>query len=311
MRVLVTGGSGFIGKKLVRALRERGDSVVVTSRDVASAERALRADGEAHVRVVAWTGERSEDIAGEIEQADAVVHLAGASVADKRWTPERVALLRSSRVGPTSALARAIASAVRKPSVFVSGSAVGYYGMRTDDAVLDESAPAGTDVLAEIGVAWEGATAAAREAGVRVAIARIGIVLGVEGGALAKMLGPFKWFFGGPLGTGKQWLSWVHWRDAVGALLFAIDSPTLAGPFNVSAPDPVTMSALAHALGQALGRPSIARVPGFALKAMLGEGMARVVLTGQRARPVKLLEAGYVFNFPELAGALRDLVATR
>ena len=311
MNVLVTGGSGFIGQKLVRALRERGDTVVVTSRDVASAEKALRAELAGRVRVAPWSGARAEDIAIEIEKADAVVHLAGASVADKRWTPERVALLKSSRVGPTGALAKAIASATKKPAVFVSGSAVGFYGMRSDDVVLDESAPAGNDVLADIGVAWEGATAAARDAGVRVAIPRIGIVLGTEGGALAKMLGPFKWFVGGPIGSGKQWLSWVHWRDVVGALLFAIETPSLAGPFNLCAPEPVTMGDFAHALGHALGRPSILPVPGFALKAALGEGMARVVLTGQRARPVKLLDTGYPFRFPDLAGALQDLVGKK
>jgi uncharacterized protein len=292
VRVLVTGGTGFIGTKLVAALGRRGDEVVVLSR---------KPEGKGHV---GWGA-----LPAEVERADAVVHLAGANVAETRWTRERLALLRSSRVETTAALARAIAAAAKRPGVLVSGSAVGYYGMREDDAVLDESAPAGEDVLAQLVVAWEAAAAAARDAGVRVAHPRTGIVLGPEGGALAKMLGPFRAFVGGPIGSGAQWVSWVDVRDAVGAILFALDTSTLVGPFNLTAPEPVRMRDLARALGKALGRPSALKVPAFALKLALGEGLARALTTGQRAIPSALIRAGYAFQFPSIDDSLRSLLA--
>jgi hypothetical protein len=283
-RILLTGGTGFIGAALSAALRARGDEVVVVSRS----------------GPVTWDG-----VEDEVARADAVVHLAGEPIADARWTPQRLERIRSSRVDTTRRLAAALATRTQA-KVFVSGSAVGIYGMRLDDVLCDESTPAGDDVLARIGTEWEAAAAPARETGVRVAHPRVGIVLG-HGGALAKMRKPFELFAGGPIGTGRQWLSWIHVSDVVRALVFAIDRESLTGPFNCVAPAPATMNDFARALGKALGRPSFFRVPAIALRAALGDGVAELLLTGQRAVPRKLLEAGFQFEFPGLDEALRDL----
>lgn len=288
MRVLVTGGKGFIGRALVRALAERGDEPIVVSRGAGA---------------VGW-----DAVPREVERADAVVHLAGEPIADARWTPSRIDLIRSSRVRTTETLAGAIEHAARKPRVFVSGSAVGVYGMRKGGEELDEGAAPGDDVLARIAMAWEEAAAPAREAGVRVVHPRTGIVLGSGGGALAKMVGPFKWFAGGPLGDGRQWLSWIHLRDTVRGLLFAVDSSSVVGPVNLVAPNPSTMESFARELGRAMRRPVLLRVPSFALRLALGEGVAGLLLNGQRAVPRKLLAAGFTFDFPRLGEALSDLL---
>jgi len=289
MRILVTGATGFIGRALLAVLVDRGDEAVAVSR-------------RAREPAVGW-----DALETEVARADAVVHLAGEPIADARWTPERLERIRASRVETTRRIADAISRATLKPRVFLSGSAVGIYGMRIDGEVLDEGSPAGDDVLARIVVEWERAADAARSAGVRVVHPRIGIVLGREGGALSKMAAPFRWFVGGPIGSGAQWVSWIHVRDVVRALVFAMDGDALEGPVNVVAPEPVAMGDLARALGHALHRPSFFRVPPFALRLALGEGLAKVLLTGQRAAPNKLLGAGFTFDFPRLEQALADL----
>jgi uncharacterized protein (TIGR01777 family) len=292
MRVLVTGGTGFIGSALVQSLRDRGDEAVVVSRHP-----------DASRGTVAW-----DTIEREVERADAVVHLAGEPVAAGRWTPARLQSIRGSRVQSTERLARAIASASRKPRVLVSGSAVGIYGMREDDRELDESAPPGDDVLARITVEWEAAASPARDAGTRVVHPRTGIVLGRGGGALARMATPFRWFVGGPIGSGRQWVSWIHLRDTVRALLFALDRETLSGAFNLVAPNPVRMEDFAAAVARALHRPALLRVPSAALRLALGEGLAQALLTGQRALPRKLEDAGFTFEFPVVDQACADLL---
>jgi len=283
VRIVLTGGTGFIGSAVGRALRDRGDEVVVVSRR----------------GPVTW-----EAATSEVGRADAIVHLAGEPVAAGRWTRERLERIRSSRVDTTGRLARAAAAAPHRPRVFVSASAVGYYGMRLDDACLDESAPPGDDVLARICVAWEQAAEPARTAGIRVVHPRIGVVLGEGGGALARMRTPFRWFVGGPIGSGKQWMSWIHLRDVVRALVLLVDCEALSGPVNVVAPEPVTMDAFARSLGRSLGRPAALRVPATALRLALGDGLARALLTGQRVVPRKLLDAGFVFELPGLEEAL-------
>jgi uncharacterized protein (TIGR01777 family) len=290
MRVLVTGGTGFIGRAFVTALRQRRDEVVVVSRRPGP-------------QTVAW-----DALEREVALADAVVHLAGEPIADHRWTPERIATIRASRIDPARRIARAIGQAARKPAVFVSGSAVGIYGMRMDDAALDETSPPGQDVLARIAVDWEAAADPAREAGVRVVHPRIGVVLGQGGGVLAKMVTPFRWYVGGPIGTGRQWLSWIHLRDGVRALVLAIDAPALSGPVNVVAQEPVTMDRFARAIGRALGRPAAMRVPAFALRMALGDGLAQALLAGQRVLPRKLAEAQFAFEFGSIDDACRDLL---
>lgn len=299
MKILVTGGTGFIGERLVRRLAERGDQVTVLSRKAGTSK---------HSTQVVWTPDRPGPWLDEVKSADAIVHLAGAGIMDKRWSDEHLQACRESRVVPTRLIAEAIAAREVKPSVFVSASAVGYYGYRADDRLCDESAPQGDDVLAGLCGEWEASAAPAEAAGVRVARARIGVVLGPEGGALAQMLPVFRLGLGGPIGSGKQMLPWVHAHDAVKALLFAIDTPGFSGPFNVTAPTPVPMSTFAKELGRALHRPAFFRVPAFALRVVVGQG-ADVVLTGQNAVPKKLLEAGFSFCYPELFGALKEAVA--
>ncbi len=299
VRIVVTGATGFIGRALVAALVSRGDEVCVITRDPAHAKLPGVAVVEAWAAREAW--------GGLVRASDAVVHLAGEGVADGRWTEERLAGFRSCGVEPPEALASDTASAPRKP-VWVSGSAVGIYGMRKDDAVLDEQARAGDDVLARICVAWEEATLPASRAGARVANVRTGIVLGRDGGALARMLPAFKAFAGGPVGDGAQWLSWVHIEDAVRGILFALDTAGFDGPFNLTAPKPATMNQLARGLAHALHRPCLVRVPSVALRIALGGGLAETLLTGQRAVPARLERAGFGFRFEGVGEALEDLL---
>ncbi|HEY6911516.1 MAG TPA: TIGR01777 family oxidoreductase [Myxococcales bacterium] len=277
MRVLVAGASGLIGSALTKALRARGDEAVALPRY--------------------GTAQRSA------EGADAVVNLAGASVAGKRWSPAYKKEIEDSRVLTTRALVVAIEQAQRRPRVLVNASAVGYYGGRGDE-VLDESAASGADFLAGVTRKWE---AEAQKAPVRSVQIRTGVVLSKSGGALASMLPPFKAFVGGPVGTGKQWFPWIHRDDEVAAILWCIDRDTLQGPVNLVAPGIVTMNDFARALGRALHRPSWAKVPAGALKVLLGE-FAAALLEGQRAVPKKLLESGFRFRFPEVDSALAEVL---
>lgn len=298
MRIVVSGGTGFIGSALVQALTARGDEVIVLTR------RASKKPEQGGVELVHWSPEERGEWQRTIDGADAVVHLAGASIAEGRWTEQRKAVLVSSRVRSTELVADAIAKAASKPRVFVSGSAVGFYGTATGDRVLEESSPPGDDFLARLVRDWE---AAAAGAGVRTVLPRLGVVLGRDGGAFARLLPMFRAFLGGPVGSGEQYMPWIHLRDVVRAIEHAIAHDRLEGPVNVTAPDPVTMNVFAATLGKVLGRPAALRVPAFAVKLAMGEA-ASVVLTGQRAVPTKLVESGFAFVFPELASALADLV---
>ena len=291
MKILLTGATGFIGRRLAALARSRGHEILPVSRKpVAGGFDWSPASLEAGVAA-----------------ADAIVHLAGENLFGKRWTEAQKKVLVESRVETTSRLARLAAQ--RRPAAFLSASAIGYYGP-SEHQGLDESAPPGNDFLAQLCRRWEDATAAAVEAGIRTVRLRTGIVLGREEGALKQMLPPFKLGVGGPIGSGRQWFSWIHVADEVGLILFLLEASTADGPFNLTAPNPVTMREMARTLGKVLHRPAVLPVPGFALKAALGE-VADVLLTGQHVVPRRALEAGYSFQFPELDGALRDLLERR
>ncbi len=302
MKWVVTGGTGFIGAAVVRELRTRGEEVVVLSR-----EARAEASG---VRYAAWTPGKDGPWTRELDGAFAVVHLAGAGIMDARWTPERKREIKESRVVSTELLAEAMARAEEKPRVFVSGSAVGIYGGRLHgpdaDEELEEGAPHGADFLAQICEAWEAAAEPARSAGVRVVHPRIGVVLGKGGGALVEMARPFRAFVGGPLGDGGQWVSWIHLDDAVAALLFPASATSFTGPYNVTAPRPVTQRELARALGAAMHRPAILPAPAAAIRLALGE-RADAVLLGQRVVPRRLEAADFTFRYRDIDSALKSL----
>jgi len=291
MRIAVTGSSGLIGSALVSSLVAQGHELRRLVRREPSAADELR-----------WDPAAGEIDGSALEGLDAVVHLAGENIAGARWTEARKRRLRDSRVGPTRLLAEALARLKRKPRVLVSASAIGYYGER-GSSWLDETAPPADDFLGRLSVEWEAAAAPAAEAGIRVVHPRTGIVLSPAGGALAKMLLPFRLGLGGVVGSGEQYFSWIALDDAVGAILHLLEHDDLAGGVNVAAPSPVTNAELTRTLGRVLGRPTPLPVPAVGLRLALGE-MADAVLASARVRPERLLATGYSFRFPELEGAL-------
>lgn len=297
MKVTVTGATGLIGTALVAALKGRGDEVTVLSRNPEQAARELG------VEAVAWDPMAEPAPSSAISGRDGVVHLAGEPVA-QRWTESVKRSIRASRDLGTANLVAGIAASEPRPSVLVSSSAVGYYGKHGAE-IIDESAPAGSDFLAEVCVEWERRARAAEELGLRVVIVRTGVVLDSGGGALKTMLPPFRTGVGGPVAGGKQYMPWIHLDDIVGIYLAALDGAGWSGPVNGTAPEPVTNAEFSKALGRALGRPAIFPVPAFAIRTLYGE-MAEIVTEGQRAVPARTLESGYVFQQPELDAALRS-----
>ncbi len=302
-RVLITGGSGFVGRKLAKELLARGDQVTVLTRD------ARRAKGElpAAVRCAAWNPEKAGAWYEELGIVDAVVHLAGESVA-KRWTDAVKKRIESSRIDSTRHLVEAIERAAHKPEVLVSASATGYYGPQAPEKELDETSPPGSDYLASVCARWEEAAREVEKLGVRAVQLRIGVVLGEGGGALEKMLLPFKLFAGGPMGDGKQMIPWVHRDDVVGMLLMAIDNPEIKGPINAVSPNPVSSKELATAIGTVTSRPSWIPAPAFALKLAMGEASS-ILLTGQRVVPQRAIDLGYEFHRARLVPALESILA--
>jgi uncharacterized protein (TIGR01777 family) len=300
VKVAVTGASGFLGPGLVQRLLGRGHDVHVLARNV---ERALSRLPEG---VTGAHYDAATPLApAALEGVEAVVHLAGEPVA-QRWTKEAKHRIHDSRVVGTRVLVDAM-KAAGTVQRFVSASAIGYYGgTRGAEPLTEESAP-GDDFLSQVCRGWEAEALRAREAGIRTAVVRMGVVLHPEGGALHKMLPPFRMGAGGPVGSGKQYVSWVHRDDALDLLLFVLEQPALEGPVNATAPEPVTNEAFAHALGHALGRPSLMHVPAFMLKAAMGE-MAKVALEGQRVLPKRAQEAGFTFRHTDLEAALRGLL---
>jgi uncharacterized protein (TIGR01777 family) len=299
VRVTVTGATGLVGAELVSALTARGDEVTVLSRDPAKARERLRGTVEA----VAWDPLAGPAPAEALDGRDGVVHLAGEPVA-QRWSDDVKRRIRDSRERGTANLVAGIGAARERPPALVSASAVGYYGPRGDEEV-DESTPPGGDFLAQVCVAWEREATAAERHGVRVAVVRTGVVLDGRGGALAKMLPPFKLGVGGPVAGGRQWMPWIALEDLVGLYLAALDGgPAWNGPLNGSAPEPVTNGAFSKALGRALHRPAVAPVPRLALKALYGE-MEQIVTTGQRAVPRRPQALGFAWRRAQLDDALR------
>ena len=293
MHVVITGASGLVGGALVNQLRQRGTSVIAVSRNP-RAHTALSG--------VNWTG--WDGLTDAVSGAAGVVHLAGEGIVDQRWNQARKAALRDSRIDTTRQVVQAIQEAGEKPAVLVSASAIGYYGNQVEREST-ESAPAGDDFLAQLCVDWE---AESQSAGVRTVNARFGIIMANEGGALPRLLFPFKLGLGGPIGLGRAWWSWIHLDDAVGAILYALEQNHIEGAINLTAPNPVRNSQFSSALGKALGRPALMPVPPLALKLALGEG-ASVLLASQRILPTRTLDLGYRFKFTDIDSALQDLVA--
>ncbi|MFE1247965.1 TIGR01777 family oxidoreductase [Streptomyces sp. NPDC058766] len=293
-RIAVAGASGLIGSSLVRSLTADGHEVRRLVR------RAARGDDE-----VSWDPGRGEADAAGLAGCDAVVNLAGAGVGDHRWTDEYKRRIRDSRVNGTTALATAIASLDEKdrPRVFVNGSAIGYYG-ETGDRAVDESAPAGEGFLPELCVEWEAAAAPAQEAGVRTVFPRTGLVVSREGGAWGRLFPLFRAGLGGRIGDGRQYWSFIALHDEVAAIRHLLDTDGLSGPFNLTAPHPVTNREITAAMGRVLRRPTLFPVPAPVLRSVLGE-MAGDVLGSARILPARLLESGFRFAFPEIEGAIR------
>lgn len=302
MQVVIAGGTGFVGRALAGKLVAQGHQVTILSRKPAASGQPA-----AGIEVARWDPTRPtpELFAGK----DAVINLAGESIAGGRWTEARKQRILSSRVNTTRALVATLRECPDRPSVLVNASAVGYYGPRGDEE-LDEDSPAGDDFLGRVGVAWEAEALAAEALGLRVVITRLGLVLGAGGGLMAKMLTPFSLGLGGPIGSGKQWMSWVHLEDVVTAILFALENETVRGPVNVTSPHPARNRDFSRTLGRILGRPSWLPVPAPALRLSLGE-MADMLLTGQHVLPVKLTRLGFKHRFPTLEEALRDVLGKK
>ena len=302
MKVVITGATGFVGRALVRRLIAEGHEIVALTRNLERAHAAL----PARCACEPWDPAAGPDPA-VIRGADAVVHLAGEGVADHLWTPARKQAIRDSRLGGTRALVRAIATvpSEARPRALISASAIGYYGDRGDEQ-LDEQSQPGNDFLAEVCTAWEQEAFAAEKLGVRTVVVRIGVVLGKEGGALQKMLLPFRLGLGGRLGSGRQWMSWIHLDDLVSLFVSVIGDGDATGAINGVAPAPVTNAVFTAALGKVLYRPVILPVPAFALRLTLGE-MSAILLASQRALPRAATQLGFTFRYPDIRGALADL----
>ena len=294
MQVVLAGGSGFLGRALARALRADGHTVVVLTRRPRGPHDA------------AWSGdERDRSWWPRLDGVDVVVNLAGESIAGGRWTAARKTAILQSRVAPTRAIVSAIGAARQPPPVLLGGSAIGIYGSRGDE-VLDERSSTGDDFLAEVGRAWEHAAAPLRSE-TRLVLLRTGLVLDRAEGALPQLALPFRFCAGGPAGTGRQYMSWIHVDDWVGLTRWAMQEPSLRGPLNLTAPEPVTNAEFARLLGRVLHRPALLPAPAFALRLLLGEMADALVLGGQRVRPARALDGGFRFAYPTLVPALQQI----
>jgi uncharacterized protein (TIGR01777 family) len=306
MRVFVTGGTGLVGRRLIKQLVGRGDEVVLLTRRPSVAQEMFGATCKAVSGDPMQLGEWMK----AVDDCDAVVNLAGENIFARRWSDDFKKLLVESRIKTTQHVVQAMAAMPKRPDgapkALVNATAIGYYGYH-DDEQLTEDAPAGNDFLATICVEWEKAARAVEPAGVRCALVRIGVVLDKEGGPLQKLMTPFKMCMGGPVGSGKQYMSWIHHEDMTGILLFALDNAAVVGPINASAPNPVTNKEFGKAFGAALHRPAFVWTPAVMLKMGLG-GVAEIIAQGQRVIPKKAMTLGYPFKFPTIEVALVDIL---
>jgi uncharacterized protein (TIGR01777 family) len=307
MKVVIAGGSGFLGNALAWTWAEEGHDVRVLTRSLQAGEaRHESGTGTPGITNVGWAPDGQQGMLGrELDGAAAVVNLAGASVNGGRWSPARKQALRDSRMLSTTSLVAAIAAAPSPPPVLVSASGVGYYGDRGSAAVSEDAAP-GDDFMAHLCVEWESEALRAPSDRVRVVLLRTGLVLEKSGGALPEMARPFKFFVGGPIGSGRQYMSWIHRHDWTEMVRWIVDTPAVAGPVNVTAPHPVTNLQFAHALGHALHRPSLVPTPRAAVRLVVGE-LADAIFASQRALPGVALAHGYHFRYPEIEIAFRGI----
>lgn len=306
MKIIVTGGTGLIGESLCRSLAADGHEVIVLSRNPAAYTLP------AAVRAEKWDAKTAVGWGHLANGADAIINLAGENLAGSgllptRWSEARKRRIRQSRLDAGAAVVEAVTAATVKPRVVIQSSGIDYYGALADE-IVTEASPAGRDgFLADLTVEWEASTAAVAAQGVRHVVIRTGVVFSDEGGPLQTIVFPFKLFVGGPIGGGRQWMSWIHLEDEVRAIRFLLEQETAVGPFNLCAPAPLTYGALSKEVGRALGRPSWMPAPAFALRLLLGE-VAEVVLSGRRALPRRLEELGFTFRYPAVADALHDLL---
>lgn len=305
MKVAIAGATGFVGSCLVQRLQAEGHQVLVLTRNADRANKVFPKSNYPNVEIVPYTPTESGDWQTSISGCDGVVNLAGESIAEGRWTPERKKSILDSRQLGTAKIVEAIALANSKPSVMVNASGIGYYGT-SETATFDETSPNGDDFLAQVCKAWEAEASRVKDLGVRLVILRFGIVLGM-GGAIAKMLTPFKLFAGGPIGSGRQWFSWIHRDDLVSLILYSLTHPQMEGVFNATAPNPVKMTEFSQTFGQVLRRPSWLPVPGFALEVLLGDS-AKVVLEGQQVLPKRTLDSGFQYEYPTLKPAIEEVI---
>lgn len=302
MKIVIAGGTGFIGRALCTALAQGGHRVTVLTRQAGQ----VHSRPELPVHAVEWNARDAGPWEQVLEGVDALINLAGASIADARWTNVRKQLITDSRILTTRLLVQALSRWSSKPTTFISASGIGYYGA-TDDRRLDEGAARGDGFLADLCLAWESEALRAAEFGARVVMLRTGMVLEQDGGALPKMLVPFRFFAGGPVMPGNQWVSWIHRCDHVGLIQWALNTPTVSGPINAVAPEPVMMKTFCEVLGQVLHRPSWLPVPKFVLHVLLGE-LGTLMTAGQRVIPANAMAGGYMFQYPTLEQALRDVL---
>ena len=304
MKIAITGATGLVGSRLVEKLHQEENQLLIFTRDPSKAQKVFPASAFSNLEIVQYTPQESGEWQKSVSGCDAVVNLAGEPIAE-RWSPQQKQAIMDSRQIGTRKLVEAIAMAESKPEVLISGSAIGYYGTDENAAFTEDSA-VGNDFLAQVCQSWEAEARKVTELGVRLVILRIGIVL-ANGGALGKMIGPFKMFAGGPIGSGKQWFSWVHREDLVNLISQALTKTEMSGVYNATSPNPVRMNQLCQTLGEVMNRPSWLPVPDFVLEVLLGDG-AIVVLEGQQVLPQKTQSTGFNYQYPELKPALANIV---